>query len=111
MTLPILSSPETVRMYDQHRDPELWQASRQFEKLLWHQMVTAMRKTVSESGLLPSGFAEEIYSGMFSEALSKVAASHTSLGLAEQIYRQFSGNESGMERRGEAKVSGRVADE
>jgi len=104
MKLPALSSPETVQVHVQHRDPELWQASRQFEKLLWHQMVTAMRKTVPESGFLPSGFAEEMYSGMFSEALSTVAASHASLGLAEQIYRQFSDDECGMERLGGAKV-------
>jgi len=84
---PVMADPNP----SQHRDPELWQAARQFETLLWHQMITAMRKTVPESGLLPNSFSEDIYTGMFNEALSKMAANHTTLGLAEQIYRQFSG--------------------
>ncbi len=94
----------------QHRDPELWQAARQFETLLWHQMVTAMRKTVPESGLLPSGFSEDVYTSMFNEALSKVASNHTTLGLAEHIYRQFSGENGVRKEEAITKDFRRVAD-
>lgn len=94
-----------------HRDPELWQASQQFETLLWQQMITAMRKTVPESDLIPNGFAEDIYTGMFNEALSKVASTHTTLGLAEQIYRQFSGVGVTPEIDGKIKGFGHLADD
>ncbi len=93
-----------------HRDPELWQAAQQFETLLWQQMITAMRKTVPKSDLIPNGFAEDIYTGMFNEALSKVASTHATLGMAEQIYRQFSGGDVNTKIDGNIKGLEHVAD-
>lgn len=66
----------------------LMEVSRQFEGLLIHQMLKAMRKTVPKTGLL-EGFAGEQYEAMLDEELSKEVVKHQSLGLADNIYDQI----------------------
>lgn len=76
------------------RDKELWRVSLQFEALLMQQMISAMRKTVPHSGLLPSGFADDIYHSMFDQAIVDMAGKRTTLGIAESVYRQLSNQHS-----------------
>ncbi len=75
---------------DTHRDPKLWRASRAFEALMIQQMLDAMRKTVPHSGLLRSGFAEDVQGSMFDQAVANAVSGEGGLGIAEAIYRQVS---------------------
>ena len=68
---------------------KLMEVARQFESLLVHQMLSAMRKTVPKSDLLNS-FAVEQYESMLDEELSKEMVKHRSIGLAETIQPQLS---------------------
>ena len=72
------------------KDPELWQVSLKFEAMLMQQMMAAMRKTVPESELMPSGFAGDMYNSMFDQAIVETGSTRSSLGIAEGIYRQMS---------------------
>jgi len=72
------------------KDPALWEASLKFEAMLMQQMMAAMRKTVPESGLISSGFANDMYNSMFDQAIAETGSTRGSLGIAEGIYRQMS---------------------
>ncbi len=72
------------------KDERLWKISLQFEAMLIQQMMSAMRKTVPESELLPSKFANDTYSSLFDQAISDSASKRGSLGIAKSVYRQLS---------------------
>jgi len=72
------------------KDPALWEVSQKFEAMLMQQMMSAMRKTVPASGLLPSGFAGDMYASMFDQAIAETGSKSGSLGIAENIYRHMS---------------------
>jgi flagellar protein FlgJ len=74
------------------KDPALWEVSLKFEAMLMQQMMSAMRKTVSQDGLLSSGFANDMYSSMFDQAIAETGSKSGSLGIAENIYRQMNAN-------------------
>lgn len=75
---------------ERRRDPRLWRASRAFEALMVRQMLDAMRKTVPHSGLLHSGFAEDVQGSMFDQAVARAVSGEGGLGIAQAIYRQIS---------------------
>ncbi|MCF8719501.1 rod-binding protein [Nitrospina gracilis] len=68
---------------------KLMEVSRQFEGLLIHQMLKAMRQTVNKTGLL-EGFASQQYEAVLDEELSKEVVQHQSIGLAQTLYDQMS---------------------
>ena len=70
-------------------DPALWEVSLKFEAMLMQQMLTAMRKTVPTDGLLSSGFANDMYSSMFDQAIVEAGSKSGGLGIAENVYRQM----------------------
>jgi len=70
-------------------DP-LWQASRQFEALFVEQMLTSMRKTVPDSGLLNKGFAEGVSTSMMDQAVADSIGKQGRMGIATSLYRQLS---------------------
>jgi len=71
------------------KDPNLWKVSLQFESMMIRQMMSAMRKTVPESGLLSSGFASDMYISMFDQAIAETCSKKGSMSIAENIYRQM----------------------
>lgn len=79
-----------ARQHGREKDPALWEVSLKFEAMLMQQMISAMRKTVPESGLLPSGFAGDMYSSMLDQAIAETGSKSGGLGIAENIYRQMS---------------------
>lgn len=84
-------SAKALASTDVHgKDPALWEVSLKFEAMLMQQMMSAMRKTVPESGALTSGFAGDMYSSMFDQAIADTSSKSGSLGIAENIYRQMS---------------------
>ena len=70
-------------------DP-LYRAATEFEALFVKQMLSAMRKTVPKGGLLQGGLAKDIFEDMLYDEYAKQIAVQVKLGIAEQMYRQFS---------------------
>jgi Rod binding domain-containing protein len=73
----------------QARDPKLWETCLKFESLLLQQMMSAMRKTVPKSELLPSGFADDMYNSMFDNVVAEAGSQRSNLGIANSMYRQL----------------------
>jgi len=71
------------------RNRKLWEVSLQFEALLLQQMMSSMRKTIPQSGLLPTGFASDMYNSMFDQLAAEAGSHRSNLGIAESIYRQL----------------------
>tara|TARA_Y100001968_G_C19054048_1_gene570551 strand:+ start:220 stop:675 length:456 start_codon:yes stop_codon:yes gene_type:complete len=69
----------------------LREASRQFEAVFMNQMISAMRKTVGEGGILNKSNGESIFEGMLDEEWAKKMASKTGPNsLSEILYKQLS---------------------
>ncbi|MCG6168388.1 rod-binding protein [Leptospira sp. FAT2] len=71
---------------------KLYSASVEFESIFVKMMLSEMKKTVSKSGLIDGGHAEEIFEDMLYDEYSKNLSANSSLGLAEQIYQSLSSN-------------------
>lgn len=70
----------------------LRQAAHEFESLLVHQMMKAMRKTVpTEGGLTGDSFAHGVYTDMLDERYAGVVGEQGGLGLADMIVAQLGG--------------------
>jgi len=74
---------------DKPRDAALWKVSKQFEAIFVQQMMSSMRKTVSKSDFLPSGFAEDVHGSMMDDAIAQASVKHSNFGIADNIYRQL----------------------
>jgi len=75
----------------EERRHSLREASRQFEAVFINQMITAMRKTVGEGGLLNKSNGEQIFEGMLDEEWSKKLSGKTGPNsLSEILYQQLS---------------------
>jgi Rod binding domain-containing protein len=73
------------------RSSKLYKVSQEFEAILIKQMLNAMRKSVSKSGLLDGGMAEEFFEDMLYDEYAKKMAGSAGFGLADMIVRQLSG--------------------
>ena len=71
------------------RDAKLWKVSRQFEAIFVQQMLDEMHRSVPHSGFLPNGFAEQVHSSMFDQAVASTISKNADLGIASAIYRQL----------------------
>lgn len=83
------SSSERTPVVKTERDKKLWKASVQFEAMFMQQMFSSMHKSVPKSGLLPSGFAEDVHNSMMDQAVAESASRNGSMGIAPSIYRQM----------------------
>jgi flagellar protein FlgJ len=80
----------------------LKEVSQEFEAVFLQQMVTAMRKTVGESGLIEKSNAEKMFEGMLDEEWARsLAGRHGPGGLSNMIYREL-GRRLGLEETGAA---------
>ncbi len=73
----------------QGRDPRLWKVSQQFEAIFVQQMLDEMHRSIPHAGAIPNGFAEQVHSSMFDQAVAGTISKSTSLGIASAIYRQL----------------------
>lgn len=65
-------------------------ASIEFEAIFMNQLVSAMRKTVGESGLIQKSQGEKMFEGMLDEEWARgLAGRHGPSGLSEMIYQQL----------------------
>jgi len=78
-------NPTTLK----EKDAELWKVSRQFEAIFVQQMMSEMRKTVSKSDFMPSGYAEDVHASMMDQAIAQASAKRSNFGIADNIYRQL----------------------
>jgi Rod binding domain-containing protein len=74
------------------RSSRLYQVSQEFEAIFIKQMLNTMRKTVTKSGLLDGGMAEEIFEDMLYDEYAMKMAKTAGFGLADQVYLQLTGN-------------------
>ncbi len=69
----------------------LKESAKEFEAVFIHQMISAMRKTVSESGLMPKSNGQKIFEGMLDEEWAKKLASKSGpSSLGDILDRQLS---------------------
>ena len=68
------------------RSSALYQACQDFEALFIKQMLAAMRKTVSRSGLLDGGIAQEVFEDFLYDEYAKSMARTAGFGLADTVY-------------------------
>lgn len=71
------------------RDAKLLETAQQLEGVFVQQLMKAMRETVPEGGILPTGNGEEIFTAMFDERVAQAAASQQEGGLSAALFRQL----------------------
>ncbi|MBL4760176.1 MAG: rod-binding protein [Mariprofundaceae bacterium] len=76
------------------KNKELWDVSVKFEAVFFQQMMSAMRKTVPDSGFLAHGFAQDVQESMFDQAVADAGSKSGGLGIALSIYRQLERNDT-----------------
>lgn len=70
------------------RDPKLLAASRMYEKQFLREMVSQMRKTVMDSGLIEVGMGEKIFREKLDDQYVEIWGDRGGIGLADLIYNQ-----------------------
>jgi len=73
-----------------HKDEKLWEASKKFESMLIANMFKEMQSTIPKSKSNNSGFANDVHSSMFAQAIADQVSKSPTLGIAEAVYRQMS---------------------
>jgi Rod binding domain-containing protein len=63
--------------------------AQEYESLFTSTMLKAMRSTVGDNPLIPSGFGEQVYTDMLDQKYSELISSHGSIGLADIIVKQL----------------------
>lgn len=78
----------TVKKDDIKKNDEIFKAAKGFESILVQSMFEEMQKSVPESGLLDSGFAQDVHASMFAQKIAEQSSGN--MGIANSIYKQFS---------------------
>lgn len=66
-------------------DAEIKAVGQQFEAMLIHQLLTAMRKSIPKNELFQESSASDIYKDMFDEKISEQVAASSQTGIGEAI--------------------------
>jgi Rod binding domain-containing protein len=74
------------------KSSRLYKVSQEFEAIFIKQMLNVMRKSVSKTGLMDGGMAEEIFEDMLYDEYAQKMAESGSFGIADMIYRQLNTN-------------------
>ena len=88
----LINLRDSVKNSDQDKDEKLWQVSRDLESIFLKQLIDTMQKSVPESSLTGQSSGMETWKGMFNDEMAKNISSTQSVGLAEMIYKQLSGD-------------------
>jgi peptidoglycan hydrolase FlgJ len=70
-------------------NPALRKAAKSFEAMFVNQLVSAMRKTVGEGGLIPQSQGEKVYQSMLDSEYAQSIAESEQIGLSKVIYEQL----------------------
>ena len=84
----------------------LKKACTEFESLFVAHIMKEMRSTIPKDGLMNGGQAEEIYTSLLDEKLSKEISANGSLGLAKQLYEALSANSEAVKTPASKEPSG-----
>lgn len=76
----------------ENKDEKLWQVSRDLESIFLKQLIDTMQASVPESSLTGQSSGMETWKGMFNDELAKNISSTQSIGIAEMVYKQLSGD-------------------
>ena len=74
------------------KSSKLYKVSQDFEAIFIKQMLNVMRKSVSKTGLMDGGMAEEIFEDMLYDEYAEKMAKSGSFGIADMIYRKLNVN-------------------
>ncbi len=66
-------------------DAEIKEVGQQFESMLLHQLLTAMRKSIPKNELFEESSASDIYKDMFDEKISEQVAASAQTGIGDAI--------------------------
>lgn len=76
-------------------DEELKEVVNEFTSIFLNQMFKSMRSTVPEGGLIDGGFAEDVFTDMYDQEISKLGSKDNSFNSLNQIlFEQLSQNNS-----------------
>ena len=79
---------------ESNKDKELKELIEEFSSVFIKEVFKAMRKTIPEDKLIDGGFAEDLFTDMLDEELSRVSSSQMGFGTLNQtLYRQLAGEE------------------
>lgn len=87
-----ISYPSTIKD-EISRDPykkKLYNSTVEFESIFVKMMLSQMKKSISKSGLIDGGRAEEIFDDMLYDEYAKIMSNNEKFGLAEQVYEKLS---------------------
>jgi Rod binding domain-containing protein len=74
------------------KSSRLYKVSQEFEAIFIKQMLNVMRKSVSKTGLMDGGMAEEIFEDMLYDEYAQKMAETGSFAIADMIYKQLNVN-------------------
>ncbi len=72
-------------------DAKLKKACSDFEAIFIKQMLDSMRKTVTKSGLMDGGMAENIFEDMLYDKYAEKMSKTGNFGIKDILYKQFKG--------------------
>ncbi|MBP3284613.1 MAG: rod-binding protein [Clostridia bacterium] len=76
--------------YTEADDKQLKEACQGFEAIFVNMMLSEMRKTVPESGLMESSFANDTFTQMLDEEIAESVSKGKGIGIADMMYKQIS---------------------
>lgn len=87
-----LSPPGSKPLKTNADDTEarLREAAVQFEAVFVQQMLSAMRQTIPDGGVIDGGQGEELFAGLLDGHMAELMAGQSQSELSEAIYRQLS---------------------
>ncbi|MDC7226906.1 MAG: rod-binding protein [Spirochaetales bacterium] len=85
-----LSNAKSGRMSELDQT-KLKEACQDFEALFIKQMLDTMRQTVSKSGMLDGGMAEDVFEDMLYDEYAQSMAKTGNFGIAKMMYSEMSG--------------------
>ncbi len=88
---PTAGLKKSSQAADTLKEKKLRRACGDFEALILKQMISSMRDSIPQSGLLGGGYADKMYQSMRDDQLSREMAGGQGMGLGEVLYRQLSG--------------------
>ena len=98
----------TTKKGSELEDSKLKKASVEFEALFVNQIMTTMRDSIPDSGIVPKSHGEKIFQSMLDGEYSKMAAEMGTFGLGKSIYQQL--KTTTPKQKQEAQVSVNNAD-
>ncbi len=90
-------SDQFVNKFDKNNqansDEELKNVVNEFTSIFLNQMFKSMRSTIPEGGLIDGGFAEDVFTDMYDQEISKLGSKENSFsGLNQILFEQLSQN-------------------